>query len=91
MHKKSYVLMGDAGSPHLFKWYLALSRNFEVFVVSWHDSKDYVYENHISLSVGKLNPRGKWAYLYRLFKLILVIRKISPDFVNAHFLTSYGF
>lgn len=91
MHKKLYVLMGDAGSPHFFKWYMALSKRFKVIVVSWHDSKGYAYENHMSLSVGKLNPRGGWAYLYRLVKLILIIRRTSPDIVNAHFLTSYGF
>lgn len=92
---KKYLLIGDGESPHLLKWAKELSKYFELYVVS---SRGFTAELEEIIPEGnchefKLSPEEKGGN-FQYIKLIRPLRKvmsyISPDFVNAHYITSHG-
>lgn len=96
MNKPRYLIFGNAESVHLLKWACELVKYFEVIIVSplgVHEQiRNLVPENNIYALNLKLNPEGgnvKMLTKFFLFKRI--IKKIQPDIVNAHYITSHGY
>lgn len=88
--------MGNAESPHLVKWARELTKHVDLFVLSFQDVNKEMYslvgkENCYSLH-QKINAVGGNIHLIKLLpKIKQIIKEINPDFINAHYITSYGF
>lgn len=90
-----YILFGDAQSPHLLKWGKELSKHVDLWVIS---GREFLAEWNDILSAERriLLPRNNskvlnvlclFPYLSSLYKHV---KKIQPDWVNVHYLSSYG-
>lgn len=83
--------LGDAGSVHIRRWveFFRDSGN-EVHLISFRYAKiDGIKLYNLDESV---NSNGNNIhYIKNIFKIRKIIKKINPDIINAHYLTSYGF
>ena len=92
---KKYLLIGDGESPHLFKWAKELSKYFEMYVVSSRsfspDLRSIIpEENCHEFGLSPEERGGNFQYIKLIRPLRKLIAYISPDFVNAHYITSHG-
>lgn len=79
--------LGDAGSIHLQRWInYFTAAGHEVEVISFRDSQDVRVPVHL-LAGGR---SGRLAYIWGLFRIRGLIRKIRPDILHAHYATSFG-
>ncbi|AHC16480.1 glycosyltransferase [Salinispira pacifica] len=85
------LLLGNLDSIHLQKVVAGLDKSkYKVFVVGGSRNKPVgLYPSHVFLYTSKF--RGKLSYLAIAIKFLLVSLKVSPDIINAHYATSYGF
>ena len=84
--------LGDAASIHIIRWceYFR-DRGHEVSIISFRNSNIkgvnvYCLSENLSVS----SEGGNIGYLKKIFRIKKIIKKINPDIVNAHYLTSYG-
>lgn len=88
--------MGNAESPHLIKWAKELAKHVDLYVLSFQETDKAIYaliekEKCYSLH-QKINTAGGNFHLLKLLpKVKSIIKQIKPDFINAHYITSYGF
>lgn len=86
--------VGDGGSIHTQRWvnYFA-KKGHEVHLICWTLLSGYDENVHTHL-LTRLPPR-KWtryvSALLWIFQTRRLIRRIEPDIVDGHFITSYGF
>lgn len=90
------MLFGDGESPHLLKWAEALSEHYNLFVVSGRSIAPAFFtflpnNQYISFNLSIRPTGGNYSILSSLPKLIKLINTWKPHYVNAHYLTSYGF
>ena len=90
------ALVGDGDSPHLLKWARALvAADVEVWAASsrgFGPGFDAVVPTARRLALAT-TPRfegGNVALLRTLPRLALWLRRVRPDWVHAHYLTSHG-
>lgn len=93
---KKYLIIGNAESVHLVKWVKELVKHFNVFVLSSkgldEEIKILLPEKNITTLNLKLSESGgNYKLIFKYFRIKKIIRKIDPDFVNAHYVTSHGF
>ena len=90
--KQKYIIFGDASYPHIHKWYSQLKGYYDVYIVTFGKKEDisYEYKNLISLELDISSSGGNKQVLKSLGKVYKIFKKISPDIVNSHYLTSYG-
>ena len=92
--RKRILLLGDINSIHLQKWILGLKNDFEITVFSLDpiEAKIAGLENVQIYSNEKktTNRKGKLAYLKSLKRFKKLHREVNPDFVHAHYASSYG-
>lgn len=92
---KKYLLLSDGSSPHTYKWVKSLSAYFDVYIISFNGISDEVKNilNHTNIFDlrSKLHQKGKKFELFKLLpKVISIFKSLNPDFINAHYVTSYG-
>lgn len=92
-----YVLIGDGDSPHLLKWARALAAQpgLELWAASsrgFLPGFDAVLpaERRLALGTRPSAAGGNAALLRQLPRLALWLRRIRPDWLHAHYLTSHG-
>lgn len=93
---KKYLIIGDAQSPHITKWAKELSKHFELYLVSSRgvspEIRQFIPDERIFSFNLKMAESGQ---NYKYFRIVLplkkIIRRIKPDYVNAHYVTSHGF
>lgn len=89
------VLWGDGESPHLLKWARALAPQLELWAASsrgFLPGFDAVLPPERRLALGT-QPRtggGNAALLRKLPQFARWLRRVQPDWVHAHYLTSHG-
>ena len=89
------VLWGDGESPHLLKWARALAPQLELWAASsrgFLPGFDALLPPERRLALGT-RPRaggGNAALLRKLPRLAHWLRRVRPDWVHAHYLTSHG-
>lgn len=93
---KKYLIVGDGESPHILKWIKELSRYYEIYLVSSRgilpEIKAYIPPEKIFTFNLKISESGgNLKMLKMVFPLRKIIKRIKPDFVNAHYITSHGF
>ena len=90
------ALVGDGDSPHLLKWARALvAADVEVWAVSsrgFGPGFDAVVPpaRRLALATTPRFEGGNVALLRTLPRLALWLRRVRPDWVHAHYLTSHG-
>ena len=89
------VLFGDGESPHLLKWARALAPRLELWAASSRSflpEFDTLLPNDRRLALGT-RPKAGGGNVALLRKLPLFanwLRRVRPDWVHAHYLTSHG-
>lgn len=91
-----YLLMGNAESPHLIKWTKELVKYFDLYILSFQGINKSIYEfvaeNKCYSYQQTIKAAGNNYQLIKLLpKLKRTLEEIKPDFINAHYITSYGF
>ena len=89
------VLWGDGESPHLVKWARALASRVELFVASSRglapDIEALVApERRLVLGQATKFAGGNAALLKTLPRFAAWVRRVDPDWINAHYLSSHG-
>ncbi|ERI90756.1 glycosyltransferase, group 1 family protein [Clostridiales bacterium oral taxon 876 str. F0540] len=91
--------LGDAGSVHTLRWIeYFVYRNHEVHLITFSEFKNVSKlsdrENFYIHKIGEFtinSDGGNWKYLLSLKEIKGLLKRIKPDIVNAHYITSYGF
>ncbi|NSW45471.1 MAG: glycosyltransferase family 4 protein [Bacteroidales bacterium] len=91
-----YLLMGNAESPHLIKWARELIKHVDLYVLSFQGIDPVFYswldKNKCMSFDQKISVEGGNFHLIKLLpKIRRIIRQIKPNYINAHYITSYGF
>ena len=89
------VLWGDGESPHLLKWARALAPQLELWAAS---SRGFLpgfdallpSERRLALHTRPKPGGGNAALLRRLPQFASWLKRVRPDWVHAHYLTSHG-
>lgn len=89
------VLFGDGESPHLLKWARALAPRVELWAAS---SRGFLKgfdallapERRLALHTQPKASGGNAALLLLLPRLTRWLKRVRPDWVHAHYLTSHG-
>ena len=89
------VLLGDGDSPHLLKWARALAPQVELWAAS---SRGFAVgfdtlvpaERRLALGTHPDFEGGNAALLLQLPRLARWLRRVRPDWIHAHYLTSHG-
>lgn len=84
--------LGDATSIHIKRWCEFFRDNGdEVTLISF--TKDTIPGVNVVYAGENLQVNsqgGNFKYLSRVMKIKSIIKKLNPDILNAHYLTSYG-
>ncbi len=93
---KKYLIIGDAQSPHITKWAKELSKHFELYLVSSRgispEIRQFIPDERIFTFNLKITESGQnYAFFRIVMPLKRMIKRIKPDYVNAHYITSHGF
>ena len=89
------VLFGDGESPHLLKWARALAPQLELWAASsrtFLPAFDAVLpaERRLALGTQPSAAGGNVALLRHVPRFAGWLRRVRPDWVHAHYLTSHG-
>lgn len=89
------VLFGDGQSPHLLKWARALAPRLELWAASSRDFGDgfdalVPTERRLALLTTPKAEGGNVALLRQLPRLSGWLRRVQPDWIHAHYLSSHG-
>jgi len=93
---KKYLIIGNAESVHLVKWVKELTKYFDVYILSSKNTHSDIQSIVVEAKIFNLNLEvsekgGNWGLLKKYFKVKRIIKRIDPDFVNPHYITSHGF
>lgn len=92
---KKYLILADGMSPHTLKWINGLKDYFDIYLISFNGiaedihliiNKDKIFDLKIKISAVGNNI----SVITLLPKVVRIINKINPEFINAHYITSYG-
>ncbi|MCF6245170.1 MAG: glycosyltransferase [Sulfurovum sp.] len=91
-----YLLLADGNSPHILKWIKELEKHFDLYLISLNGVDVEVYKYIKKNKVFVLNKHtnaagGNHKLILKIFKIRKLIKEINPDYLNAHYLSSYGF
>jgi len=94
--KKKYIILGNAQSVHVVKWVKELVKYFDIYVISstttHKDIRAIVPEKNVfDLDIPAKEDGGNVGLIKKIFKVKRLIKKVDPDFVNPHYITSHGF
>lgn len=86
--------LGDVRSIHVQKFVRYFAENNETYLISL----DYIGDERVQLGSQIFDAMGTQVYLIKKSQLLIspllayqIIHDISPDIVQAHFITNYGF
>ena len=92
MINKKILILADSGSIHTRKWLEMLKPNYTIVLVSFSSEKiSEVQCINLNLENKIRVEGGNAVYLKKLWEINRIIKRIKPDLINAHYLTSYGF
>lgn len=84
--------LGHGKSVHIKRWLEYFkSRGHDVSLITFSDASISDIKVY---NVGDFNINsrgGNWQYIRKLSEVKRILKRISPDIVNAHYITSYGF
>ena len=91
--------LGDGESIHILRWVeYFVNKGYEVHLITFSNLKDVEglsgKNNFKFYKIGDISIKSggnNWRYLLHLINIKILLNKIKPDIVNAHYVTSYGF
>ncbi len=91
-----YIIFSDGRSIHTLKWIKELVKYFDLYLISLNGvSKDvynYLEPSKVWILNEKVSAKGSnYKLVLKVMKLKEVVNHIGPKFLNAHYLSSYGF
>lgn len=94
--KKKYLLLADGSSPHTFKWAKELIKYFDVYLISLNGASEKISLLLTNEKIYVLNKEvkpsgGNYKLIFKLFRIRKILQHIQPEYLNAHYLSSYGF
>jgi glycosyltransferase involved in cell wall biosynthesis len=94
--KQKYLILADGKSPHTLKWIQELTHYFDVYLISLNgvppQMEKILKKESIFVLNESTNPSGKnYKLILTLFKIRNILHKLQPHYINAHYLSSYGF
>lgn len=84
--------LGDGNSIHIKRWVNYFKdRGHEVYLITFSnvEIKDVTVYTIGKVSINEKG--GNWIYLLNIYDIKKTIKKIKPDVISAHYVTSYGF
>lgn len=84
---KRIVLLSSAQSVHTIRWANALSKYFDIYLISQHSLRGKL-NDHITYI--KLKYSGYKGYFLNAYQLKSILSEIEPDILHAHFASGYG-
>ena len=82
------VLLAPACSIHTVKWANGLAdRGIEVYLISAHDALSSI---RAEVVVHRLSTKAPFSYFLSGKEVRMLLDKIKPNLVNAHYATGYG-
>ncbi len=89
--KNKILFLAHSQSIHTKRWVqYFINQNWEVHIITFHPEKISGAACHY-FPAGKIKVTGNnLQYLLYIPKIIRLIRKLKPDIVNSHFLSSFG-
>jgi glycosyltransferase involved in cell wall biosynthesis len=93
MSSRKILFVADAKSVHTAKWVdYFVNKGYEVHLATFSAYNQTQCTNVYYLSNASLNVKGgNYHYLLHIVKLANLLKKIRPDYINAHFSYSMGF
>jgi len=93
--KKKYLLLADGSSPHTLKWVKELLKYFDVYLISLNGiskemSSSLSKSNYFLLNESVKSSGGNYSLIFKFFKIKKIIKSINPEYLNGHYLSSYG-
>ena len=93
--KNKYILFSDAKSPHTLKWLKELVKYFDIYLVSLNgyskEVLDYINKDRLFVLNDSVNQGGgNIKLISKYFALEKLVKQINPEYINAHYLSSYG-
>jgi len=91
-----YLILADGSSPHVVKWIKELVKYFDVYLISLNgispDIIKYVNKEKVYILNENVNTTGgNYKLIFKLPQIKKIIKLVEPRYVNAHYLSSYGF
>lgn len=84
--------LGHGKSVHIKRWLdYFKSRGHDVYLITFANCS---IEGITVYNVGSFNINssgGNWQYVRKISSVKKLLKQISPDIINAHYITSYGF
>lgn len=86
--KNKIVILSNASSIHTIQWALYLKKQgLEVDVISQHPTNNWFIDD---VPVHFLPYQGSRGYFFNVCALKILLKKIKPDILNAHYASGYG-
>lgn len=83
--------LGDGNSIHVKRWAeFFYNKGHEVHLITFNNTNIENISIHIIAKIEINQSGGNWKYLLHLRRVKKIIEDISPDIINAHYITSYG-
>lgn len=93
-------LLSDGKNPHTIKWARSLAeKQFDIVIFSLNSFNFEIYEQYPNIRCfhagfeenSSLKGFQKLKYLKTIFLLKKLIKEFKPDYLHAHYASSYGF
>ncbi len=98
--KKVIFILAEINSSHTLKWVNSLSKYYNIYVFSYRNynsdsgylaSNIKIYSLNVADDVRYFSDVKKaWMYPKALPKLKTMVKKLQPDIIHAHYISSYG-
>jgi L-malate glycosyltransferase len=93
---KKYLILADGKSPHTLKWIQELTPYFNVYLISLNGVSSQINDVLKQSSIFVLNETanasgGNYKLIFTLLKIRNILHTLQPNYINAHYLSSYGF
>ena len=94
--RDKYILFADGRSSHTLKWLKELTKYFDLYLITLNGCSKDIFEFLTKEKVFILNDKvdvngGNVKLILKYFEIKKIVKEIKPKFINAHYLSSYGF
>lgn len=92
MNSKKIFFIADAKSIHTAKWVdYFVKKEYDVYLATFSSSNNTMCENVYFLSeITSSYKGGNYHYLFKVLKLGRLLKRIKPNYINAHYSYSNG-
>ncbi len=94
--KNKYLFLSGGTSPHTLKWIQEIIKYYDVYLISFNGISEEILHLLGEKKCFQINLQvkpsgGNFNYILHVKEVAKLVRQINPNFINAHYVTSYGF